>query len=133
MRATGVNISTTYDSVDLFFSLTDSDGNVVATSDTINVVKSEFSQHSNINSSIIWPESLVEGTYNLQFNYIDNNVAKTIVTEQGQLKFAGRLARFDSSFKMDDVTNLINILLLKNESLFTMDDLTNLINYLLTN
>ena len=131
--ATGVNISTTYDSVDLFFSLTDSDGNIVATSDTINVVKNEFSQHSNINSSIIWPESLAEGTYNLQFNYIDNNVAKTIVTKQGQLKFAGRLARFDSSFKIDDLTDLINILLLKNQSLFTVDDLTNLINYLLTN
>lgn len=131
--ATGVNISTTYDSVDLFFSLTDSDGNIVATSDTINVVKNEFSQHSNINSSIIWPESLAEGTYNLQFNYIDNNEAKTIVTKQGQLKFAGRLARFDSSFKIDDLTDLINILLLKNQSLFTVDDLTNLINYLLTN
>lgn len=131
VRATDVNISSSYDSVDLFFTITDNDGNIVATSDTITVVKSEFAQHKNINGYIIWPESLTEGTYNLQFNYIDNNEVKTIFSTQGRLSLAGRLAKFNNPFKIDDLTDLINILLIKNDAQLTMDELTNLINYLL--
>lgn len=132
MRATDVNINTSYSTVDLMFTITDSNGNFVAASDTINVLKSEFSQHSDINSAILLPASLAEGTYNLQFNYIIDDALNAIVTTQGELTVVGRLAKFNSAFNMDDLAQLISILLNDENSPFIMDDLAQLINYMLT-
>lgn len=128
--AIDVNISTSYNALDLMFTVTDTNDNIVAASDTINVLKSEFTQHSNINSVIAFPESLTEGTYNLNFNYVVDNKLNTIATVQGELYIAGRLAKFNSSFNMDDLTELINILVSGKNTEFRMDDLTSLINYL---
>ena len=130
VRATDVNISTSYNALDLFFTITDVNDNIVAASDTINVLNSDFTQHSSINSAIAFPESLTEGTYNLNFNYIINNKLNTIATIQGELYIAGRLAKFNSPFNMDDLTDLINILVSGKNTEFRMDDLTQLINYL---
>ena len=130
VHATDVNISTSYDALDLVFTITDANDNIVAASDTINVLKSDFTQHSNINSAIAFPESLTEGTYNLNFNYIVDNKLNTIASIQGELYIAGRLAKFNSPFNMDDLTDLINILVFGNNTQFRMDDLTSLINYL---
>lgn len=130
VRATDVNISTSYNALDLFFTITDVNDNIVAASDTINVLNSDFTQHSSINSAIAFPESLTEGTYNLNFNYIVNNKLNTIATVHGELYIAGRLAKFNSPFNMDDLTDLINILVSGKNTEFRMDDLTQLINYL---
>ena len=132
MRATDVNINTSYNAVDLMFTITDCNGNFVAASDTINVLKSEFSQHCDINSAILLPASLAEGTYNLQFNYIIDNAMNTIVTTQGELTVVGRLAKFNSEFTMDDLAQLINVLLIGEDTPFEMDDLSQLINHMLT-
>lgn len=131
-HATDVNIYTSYDAVDLVFTITDVNGNIVAASDTINVLNSEFTQHSDINSAIVLPASLPEGTYFLQFNYIADNELNTVVSTQSQLFVSGRLAKFGSTFSMDDLTSLINILLTDKNTQLNMDDLTGLINYLLT-
>ena len=132
IRATDVNINTSYNAVDLMFTITDSNGNIVAASDTINVLKSEFSQHSDINCAILLPASLAEGTYNLQFNYIIDDALNTVVTTQGELSVVGRLAKFNSAFIMDDLSQLINVLLIDVDTQFDMDDLAQLINCMLT-
>ena len=131
--ATGVNIYTSHNDVDLTFTLTDQDGNCVATSDPINVVKSEFVQRSDVNGLITLPADLAPGTYNLQFNYIVDGEQIQVEAAQGQLTVTGKFAKFNGSFTIDDVTTVIDWLLRgkPNNVNLVIDDLTMLIDLLL--
>ena len=132
IHANDVSIHTSYTTVDLIFTITDNNGNMVAASDTINVAKSEFTQHSDVIGSILLPNSLAEGTYNLQFSYIVDGEMIPVGGAQSELTVAGRLAKFDSAFNMDDLSDLINILITDASSPYRMDDLSDLINHLLS-
>ena len=131
--ATGVNIYTSHNDVDLTFTLTDQDGNCVATSDPINVVKSEFVQRSDVNGQITLPADLAPGTYNVQFNYIVDGEQIQVEAAQSQLTVTGKFAKFNGGFTIDDVTTVIDWLLRgkPNNVNLVIDDLTMLIDLLL--
>ena len=131
--ATGVNIYTSHNDVDLSFTLTDQDGNCVATSDPINILKSDFVQRSNVGGSIQLPTDLAPGTYNVQFNYIVDGEQIQVETPECQLTVAGKFAKFNDGFTIDDVTAVIDWLLKgkPNNVNLVIDDLTMLIDLLL--
>ena len=109
-RATGVNLYTTYSDVDLVFTLTDQEGNVVATSDPIHVNKNEFVQRSDILGSILLPTDLADGAYEVQFNYLIDDTMTAIGNSLGKLNVVGKFAKFDAKFNIDDVTTVIDYL-----------------------
>ena len=109
-RATGVNLYTTYSDVDLVFTLTDQEGNVVATSDPIHVNKVDFVQRSDILGSILLPTDLADGAYEVQFNYLIDGTMTAIGNSLGKLNVVGKFAKFDAKFNIDDVTTVIDYL-----------------------
>ena len=129
--ATGVNLFTNYTDVDLLFSLTDQEGNLVATGDTINVVASEFVQRSDINGALMLPTTLTNGTYNLQFNCFADDALTTVCTAQGKLTVVGHLAKFNAAFSIGDVTATIDYLLDGTYPWLSIADVTTLIDYML--
>ena len=109
--ATGVNIYMSYSDVDLMFALTDHNGNQVATSDLIHVEKGEFVQRSDISSAITLPTALADGTYDLQFGYLIDDSMTVVGGAQGKLTVAGKFAKFNANFDIQDVTTAIDYLL----------------------
>ena len=133
-QATGVSLYTTFSDVDMTFTLADQEGNRVATSEPINIVKSEFVQRSNINGAITLPTTLNDGTYDLQFNYLMDGTETTVGTSQGKLTVSGKFAKFNTKFTIGDVITLIDYLLVGTPSSslqVTIDDVTSLIDVIL--
>lgn len=133
-RATAVSLFTTYSDVDLTFTLTDQQGTVVASGDPIHVIKSDYVQRSDINGSITLPTSLADGTYDLVFNYQNNDAPMAIATAQGKLNVAGKIAKFNAKFNIEDVITVIDYMLygVPSDSIqIKIDDVTMLIDVLL--
>lgn len=134
-RASRVNLYTTYSDVDLSFALTDQEGNRVATSDLIHVVKNDFVQRSDIYSTITLPTTMADGTYDLQFNYLVNGTASTIDISQGKLIVIGKFAKYNAPFNIEDVTTAIDYLLngtAADNVELSIDDVIMLIDHILT-
>ena len=134
-RASRVNLYTTYSDVDLLFTLTDQEGNRVATSDLIHVVKNDFVQRTDINSTITLPTTMADGTYDLQFNYLVNGTASTIDISQGKLIVTGKFAKYNAPFDIEDVTTAIDYLLngtAADNVELSIDDVIMLIDHILT-
>ena len=135
VHASNVDIFTSYDNFNLLFSLNNSTGKFMATSQTINVTTASFEQGSTISSTITLPTTLESGSYSLQFRYFvgsSSRVSTPIDCENGQLNVVGHLARYNSPFTIDDVTTAIDWLLNGDKSNLTIEDVTDLIDALLS-
>ena len=130
--ATDVSLYTNYSEVDLLFNLTDQEGNLVATSDLIHVVKNDFVQHIDIVGAITLPTTLADGTYDLQFNYLIDGTESTVDTAQGKLIVSGKLAKFNAPFNINDITTVIDYLLAGTHPQLSIDDDITLIDHILT-
>lgn len=135
-KATNVNIRTTHSYINLVFSLCDETGRRIANSSAVKVTLSNFNQGSDVAGTLSLPGTLEEGTYDLKLYYYVSmpRAAELINCEAGKLIVVGHVAKYNSTFTIDDVTTLINYLLNGTyPGQINIDDVTDLINYLLTN
>ncbi len=134
--ASNVDIFTSYSNLKLIFSLTnDATGKFMATSQAINVTTDSFEPGSSVTSSITLPNTLQSGSYSLQFRYFsgsNSRVSSPVDCESGQLNVVGHLARYNSSFTIDDVTTAVDWLLNGDKPSVTIEDVTDLIDALLS-
>jgi hypothetical protein len=133
--ANNVTLRTSYNNVNLMFTLTDANGNQVGNSNSINVSKNSFTQGSNIEGTLKLPTTLESGTYDVQFNYYTTNAnaLTTINRAEGKLVVVGHVAKFNGTFNVSDVTTLINYILnsYPSEVTLNVNDVTTLIRYIL--
>ena len=133
--ANNVTIWTSYSNINLMFTLTDNNGNIVGSGNAISVAKNSFEQGSTVTGKINLPAELAQGSYNLTFNYYTTsaNALKPISTSDGKLVVVGHVAKFNEAFDIDDVTTIISYVLGESHKGTTVDidDITALISYIL--
>ena len=132
--AQNVTLRTSYSDINLVFALTDANGSRVVTSNVINVNKNSFEQNSNVNGAITLPANLTEGTYGMQLDYYttDANALTTVNHSKGNLTVVGRVAKFNATFDISDVTTIVNYVLNGSPGIsLDVTDATHLINYIL--
>lgn len=131
--ALNVKLSTSYNSVNLMFALTDDNGNNVCNSNTITINKKSFVQCSTVSGIITLPDSLEEGRYGIKLYYSTGGELQAAATATGELQVVGHLAKYNEPFTITDVTTTINYLLHDTYSNLSIKDVTTLINHLLAN
>lgn len=131
--ALNVKLSTSYNSVNLMFALTDDNGNNVCNSNTITINKKSFVQCSTVSGIITLPDSLEEGRYGIKLYYSTGGELQAAATATGELHVVGHLAKYNEPFTITDVTTTINYLLHDTYSNLSIKDVTTLINHLLAN
>ena len=137
-EAVNLNMRTSYNTVNLVFAFTDDNDNRVCASNGVALNKSTFVQGSSAQGSITLPTTLQQGKYDLKLYYYTSNAndMTAINCTAGKLYVAGRMAKYNVPFDIDDVTYLIDIVLGKNgnnEMNVDIDDVTTLIDYILKN
>lgn len=134
-QATDVYLSMSYRTLPFMFSLTDAQGEHVATSESITLDRLSFEQHSDITLPLSLPQTLPEGVYHLNLNYrTDDNEPLTVAaTAPGLLTVVGRFAKYDHPFGIADVVEAIDYILHGTPSGVKVGiaDVTKLIDYLL--
>ena len=133
-RAVDVDLSMSYRTLPFMFTLTDSDGNVKAMSETVILNRLTFENGSDIVLPLTIPQSLPEGVYDLHLNYLsgDTDPLTVAVTAQGQLTVVGKFAKYGAPFGIADVVAAIDGLLVEDAGGdYTIADVTSLIDYLL--
>jgi hypothetical protein len=119
------------------FTLTNSNGDNVAVSNSLPVVRHTFDQGRDVGLSITLPTTLPSGTYDLSFSYCTNDgVSPTALeTATGKLLVAGKFAKYNNSFNVADVTAAIGYVLNGSPTEVTLNvaDITALISYILNN
>jgi len=133
IQASGINIMTTNDNINLIFNLLNSQGRLMASSPAILVTLSDFEQGSTISNELTLPTTLAEGTYSLQLHHYQglSRITNPSDCETGELNVVGHLAKYNAPFTIDDVTTTIDYLLKGSHSGLTIDDVTALIDALL--
>ena len=134
-QALNVTFRTTYNYINLMFSLTDDQGNRVANGNAVNLSPSTFEQGSNVTATVNLPSTLEPGTYNLSLNYYYSNANQLNAIDSeasGQLLVVGHLAKYNAPFGIADVTAVIDEILLGESSILGIADVTELIDYILT-
>lgn len=132
-QAHDVYLFTSHRTLDLLFSLTDADGAIVATSESLPVIRHRFEQGREITDlPMTLPTDLAPGTYDLKFGYslADDNSMVNMETASGKLVVVGRLAKYNGDFNISDITQAINDLL-NGSTILDISDVTALIEYLL--
>lgn len=132
--ATGVNILSNYSYVNVRFSLINATGRIVASSNSTRVAADAFAQTSVINGSLPLPATLEPGIYDLMlYRYTTSaRLAKPVNCDAGRLTVVGHVAKYGSSFQIDDVVTLIDYVLSGNKTNVDVYDVTKVINYVLT-
>ena len=133
-EALNVKLNTSYNNINLQFSLMDENGNRVSDSDLITVNKNTFEQGSTINGNLSLPSTLESGSYKIGLYYSipDNSSRPQVIdTSVGQLQVVGHLAKYNEPFNIHDVTETINYLLNETYPILNISDVTTLINHLL--
>lgn len=133
VQANKVNIASSYAAVGLVFTINDATGKREATSEAISINPSEYTQGSTLSTTLTLPTSLAQGIYDLQFRYYTDNPRMTtkIDSEAGKLYVVGHLAKYDAPFDIEDVTRVIDHLMLGTYPELTIDDASDLIDALL--
>ena len=132
-EALNVRMNTSYNNVNLLFSLLDENNNRVSNSDLIPFDKNTFEQGCTVNGNLSLPSTLESGSYKIALFYaIPNSGRPQLVdTSVGQLQVVGHLAKYNEPFGIQDVTETINYLLNDSYPILNINDVTTLINYLL--
>ena len=132
-QALNVTLNTSYSNVNLIFALTDANGNRVANSNAVNIVKNNFVQGSTVNGYLTLPSTLEPGTYNLLLYYYTTNANQlTAIASNatGQLTVVGHLAKYNAPFSIADVSEVIDMLLAGGSGL-SIADVSDLIDHIL--
>ena len=134
-EALNVNLRTSYNNVNVLFGLTDESGNSVCNGDAITINKNTFTAGSTINGSITLPETLENGSYNINLYYYTSDASDlhTVMTATGKLQVVGRLAKYGEPLNIGDVTTAISYVLDGNYPNLNISDVTSLISYVLKN
>ena len=133
-QAQGVTFRTTFSYINLMFALTDDQGNRVATGTAVNLLPASFEQGSNVSGTLTLPSALEPGSYNLSLYYYYNNANQLTAIDAastGQLHVVGHLAKFNAPFTIEDVTDVIDGILMGNHHALEIADVTELIDYIL--
>ena len=133
-EALNVNLRTSYSNVNVLFGLTDEDGNSVCNGNAITINKNTFVAGSTVNGSITLPETLEDGSYNVNLYYYTSNASdlQPVATATGKLQVVGRLAKYDEPFNISDVTATIGYVLKGTYPNLNISDVTHLISYVLS-
>lgn len=112
--AHSVNLYTSYRELDLMFTLTDADGQTVATGEPRRVIRHRFVQGCDIDLPMTLPAELAPGTYDLNFGYSvagDDNPLVNVETAQGKLVVFGKFAKYNAGFDIEDIIQVIQYVL----------------------
>lgn len=132
--AKNVWLNTSYRTVDLGFTLTDSDGHPVATGDNMTVQRHLFEQECDVCCGIVLPTTLSDGKYQVQFNCC---AADSLLATGGiapdELTVVGKFAKYGKRFDVADVSTVINYVLQGTPKNVKLDvgDIAMLINHIL--
>lgn len=135
-EALNVRLNTSYNSINLQFSLMNENGARVSNSELITVNKNTFEQGSTISGNLGLPSTLESGNYKIGLYYTtpdNSNRPQVVDTSVGQLQVVGHLAKYNEPFTIQDVTETINYLLNGTYPILNISDVTTLINHLLNN
>lgn len=134
-QAKHVSLNMTYRNLPFMFSLTDANGSLMSVGESLDIRRIYFEQGSDISLALTLPETLPQGTYNLQLNYRENEGASLtpVATASGQLTVVGKFAKFGAPIGIDDVIGAIDMLLevTPSDGSVSVGDVTTLIDYLL--
>jgi hypothetical protein len=135
-EAHSVNLYTSYRELDLMFTLTDANGQIVATGEPQRIIRHRFVQGCDIELPLTLPTQLASGTYYLNFAYSianEDNSLVNVVTAPGKLVVVGKLAKYNAAFDIEDVTQVINYILNGSGATSGLDisDVTELIEHVL--
>ena len=132
-EAQGVNVLTTYNTINVQFGLVNENGTKVCSGPEVTINKNSFEQGSTVDGSITLPATLAAGNYNIGLYYNYTNIRPQLAAlSTGQLHVVGNLAKYNEDFNIEDVTATINYLLNKTYPQLSIHDVTELINHLLT-
>ena len=133
VQASHVDIMTSQQNIKLIFEISNASNRKLAKSSEILVDLSEFEQGSDVSGAITLPTTLTDGSYtlNLYYNLGSSREDTPISSDGGQLNVAGHVAKYNAPFTINDVTTLINYLLVGYNDTLDINDVTNLINVLL--
>ena len=135
-EALNVRLNTSYNSINLQFSLMNENGARVSNSELITVNKNTFEQGSTISGNLGLPSTLESGNYQIGLYYTtpdNSNRPQVVDTSVGQLQVVGHLAKYNEPFTIQDVTETINYLLNGTYPILNISDVTTLNNHLLNN
>ena len=132
-QAKNVNIFTSNSTLGMIFTLNDAEGKRMTASGGIGITTSEFAQGSDFSASFALPTTLTKGTYKLQFHYYISSprITTKVECESGPLYVVGNLAKYNEPFDIEDVTSVIDYLLLGTYPELSIEDATALIDVLL--
>lgn len=133
IEALNLNIFTTNTMLNFIFSINNTTGRLVASSNAINVTTADYTQGSTLSNTIVLPTTLEPGTYNLRFSYYISSprVLTAINCDCGQLNVIGHCAKYNAPFTIEDITHAIDYLLDGTHPGLTINDVTSLIDALL--
>lgn len=133
VEALNLNIFTTNTMLNFIFSINNTTGRLMASSNAVNVTTADYTQGSTLSNTIVLPTTLEPGTYNLKFSYYISSprVLTAINCDCGQLNVIGHCAKYNAPFTIEDITHAIDYLLDGTHPGLTINDVTSLIDALL--
>ncbi len=133
VEALNLNIFTTNTMLNFIFSINNTTGRLMASSNAVNVTTADYTQGSTLSNTIVLPTTLEPGTYNLKFSYYISSprVLTAINCDCGQLNVIGHCAKYNAPFTIEDITHAIDYLLDGTHPRLTINDVTSLIDALL--
>ena len=132
--ATNVSFLTTNTYLNLRFSLLNQTGRIMTSSKAVKVTEAEYAQTNTISGEMILPESLEPGRYDLKLYYYTSSprLAIEVNCEAQKLNVVGHVAKYGSSFQVDDVVTLIDYVLSGEKNNVDIQDVIKLIDCVLT-
>ena len=132
--ATNVHILSTLPHFYVRFSLHDSTGKISGTSNATRFSSEDYAQINTITGELMLPATMQPGKYELRlYYYVSNPRMSTQVNCEAQdLYVVGHVAKYGSSFQVDDVVSLIDYVLSGEKNNVDVQDVTKVIECVLT-
>ena len=132
--ASNLSILTTNNYLNLRFSLLNQNGRIMTSSKAVKVTESEYAQTNAISGELILPDTLEPGKYDLKLYYYTSSprLATEVNCESRNLYVVGHVAKYGSSFQVDDVVSLIDYILSGEKNNVDVQDVIKVIDCVLT-
>ena len=132
--ASNLNILSTNSYLNLRFSLLNQSGRIMTSSNAVKVTAAEYAQTNTITGELILPNTLEPGIYYLKLYYYASSprLATQVNCEAQNLYVVGHVAKYGSSFQVDDVVTLIDYVLSGEKNNVDIQDVIKVIDSVLT-
>lgn len=132
--ATNISILTTNTYLNLRFSLLNQSGRIMTSSKAVKVTQAEYAQTNAITGELILPSTLDPGKYDLKLYYYTSSprIATQVNCEALPLYVTGHVAKYGTSFQVDDVVTLIDYVLSGEKNNVDVQDVIKVIDSVLT-